>query len=293
MRGRLPWIAAALAAAVLTASPARAEGRARVAVLDLTAPVQAGAPNESPSGGVIAIVETIPPEVSLSTLSTLIARAAVKNGVPSDFLLRLLKRESGLNPLAVSPKGALGIAQFMPGTAAERGLNDPFDPVQAIPKAAELLRDLRQRYGDWALAAAAYNAGPGRVDAWLLGRVELPRETVDYVAHITGVNAPSWTSAYRPAGPAWPLQIASFAAPLPLLSLTSDPIAIRITDRRGASAEAKRSMKPTDGAIAPLSTAQLSAAAGGVLRPAVARSASSPCAALLNPAAQCLNFSRY
>ncbi|AWI91453.1 lytic transglycosylase [Methylobacterium sp. DM1] len=238
----------------------------------------------------IAIVEKIAPGAPVSAFATLIAQAATSTGVPADFLLRLLKRESGLNPMAVSPKGALGIAQFMPATAAERGLADPFDPIQAIPKAAELLRDLRQRYGNWALAAAAYNAGPGRVDAWLVGRLELPKETVDYVANITGVNTPSWTSAYRPAGPGWPLQLASLAPPIPLFSVASDATQIRISDRRETGTNAKRGTKPADGTGAPLTTAQLRAAAGGVLRSA---GASSPCAALLSSAAQCLNFSRY
>ena len=290
MRGQHPWMAAALLAALLIASPSRADLRARTAVLDLTATAQADASSEAPSAGLVAIVEKIAPEMSVSALSALIAQAALSTGVPSDFLLKLLKRESGLNPMAVSPKGALGIAQFMPGTAAERGLADPFDPVQAIPKAAELLRDLRQRYGNWTLAAAAYNAGPGRVDAWLSGRLDLPKETMDYVANITGVDTPSWTSAYRPAGSGWPLAIASFAAPLPVFSVASEFSAVRIADRREASAEAKRATKPADGTLAPLTTVQLRAAAGGIARSAAA---SGPCAALLSPAAQCLSFNRY
>ncbi|GAA0254486.1 hypothetical protein LNAOJCKE_3388 [Methylorubrum aminovorans] len=290
MRGLLARMAPALAAVALVASPSQADVRARAAVLDLTTPAQTVASTEPQSAGMIAIVEKIAPGAPVSAIATLIAQAATSTGVPSDFLLRLLKRESGLNPMAVSPKGALGIAQFMPATAAERGLADPFDPVQAIPKAAELLRDLRQRYGNWALAAAAYNAGPGRVDAWLVGRLELPKETVDYVANITGVNTASWPSAYRPAGPGWPLQLASLAPPIPLFSVASDATQIRISDRRETGTNAKRGTKPADGTGAPLTTAQLRAAAGGVLRSA---GASNPCAALLNSAAQCLNFSRY
>jgi soluble lytic murein transglycosylase-like protein len=77
--------------------------------------------------------------------------------------------------------GAQGIAQFMPGTAQERGLADPFDPEQAIPAAASLLRDLSQRFGNLGLAAAAYNGGPNRVSAWLAGNGSLPAETQDYV----------------------------------------------------------------------------------------------------------------
>ncbi len=97
------------------------------------------------------------------SMHALIASAAAANDLPPDFFLRLLRQESGLNPYAVSPVGAQGIAQFMPGTAAERGLRNPFDPGEAIPKSAELLREHRARFGNLGLAAAAYNAGPQRV----------------------------------------------------------------------------------------------------------------------------------
>ncbi|AMB43277.1 lytic transglycosylase domain-containing protein [Methylobacterium sp. AMS5] len=291
MCDRHPWRGLALVAAVLFTSQAKADARGRLPILDLTATVQVTAAIEPPLTVTVAIVQKIAPELPVSAISTLVAQAALSAGVPSDFLLRLLKRESGLNPMAVSPKGALGIAQFMPATAAERGLGDPFDPVQAIPKAAELLRDLRLRYGNWALAAAAYNAGPGRVDAWLSGRLDLPKETVDYVANVTGVNTPAWTEAYRPSGTGWPLRIASFAAPLSPFGPAADLAAIRISSRQEASAEGKNATGPAGGSIAPLSTAQLRAAAGGVLRSS--GGASGPCAALLSPGAQCLNYSRY
>ena len=91
------------------------------------------------------------------------------NRLPAEFLTRLIWRESSFRAGAVSPAGARGIAQFMPGTAQERGLADPFDPEQAIPKAAHLLADLRRRFGNLGIAAAAYNAGPARVGDWLRG----------------------------------------------------------------------------------------------------------------------------
>ena len=69
--------------------------------------------------------------------------------------VRLIWRESRFNPSAVSPKGAQGIAQFMPGTAGERGLLDPLNPVQALPKSAEFLAELRSQFGNLGLAAAA------------------------------------------------------------------------------------------------------------------------------------------
>ncbi|WP_331291836.1 MULTISPECIES: lytic transglycosylase domain-containing protein [Methylobacterium] len=127
-------------------------------------------------------------------MHALIAAAAAANGLPSDFFLRLLRQESGLNPNAVSPVGALGIAQFMPGTAAERGLRNPFDPLEAIPKSAELLREHRARFGNLGLAAAAYNAGPQRVRGWLEGRSGMPAETRDYVARITGRTVEEWAA---------------------------------------------------------------------------------------------------
>ena len=69
----------------------------------------------------------------------------------------------------------------MPGTAAERRLLDPFDPVQALPKSAEFLAELRGKFGNLGLAAAAYNAGPQRVRDWMAGTRRLPGETRRYV----------------------------------------------------------------------------------------------------------------
>jgi hypothetical protein len=90
----------------------------------------------------------------------------------------------------------------MPGTAAERGLGNPFDPEQAVPKSAELLADLRKRFGNLGLAAAAYNGGPARVTAWLAGRGSLPAETRNYVASITGRQADDWAEEARGGEPA-------------------------------------------------------------------------------------------
>ena len=80
----------------------------------------------------------------------------------------------------------------MPGTAAERRLLDPFDPVQALPKSAEFLRELRNKFGNLGLAAAAYNAGPQRVRDWMAGTRTLPGETRRYVLAITGTPADDW-----------------------------------------------------------------------------------------------------
>jgi hypothetical protein len=123
-----------------------------------------------------------------------IERAAKDHAIPRGFLTRLIWRESSFRPHAVSPVGAQGIAQFMPGTAAERGLADPFDPEQAIPKAAEFLADLKAQFGNLGLAAAAYNGGPTRVANWLAARGGLPLETRNFVLNITHRNAEEWAA---------------------------------------------------------------------------------------------------
>jgi hypothetical protein len=115
--------------------------------------------------------------------------------LPLEFLTRLIWQESRFDPAAVSPAGAQGVAQFMPKTAVSRGLANPFDPIEAITKSAELLRDLRTQFGNLGLAAAAYNAGPKRVQDWLARRRSLPRETQAYVRIVTGRSAEEWTAA--------------------------------------------------------------------------------------------------
>ena len=94
--------------------------------------------------------------------------------------------ESNFNPFAVSPAGAQGIAQFMPGTAALYGLKDPFDAPAAIDAQAHLMSDLLRRFGgSVSLALAAYNAGPGAVEA--CNCVPNIPETQAYVARILGL----------------------------------------------------------------------------------------------------------
>jgi len=128
----------------------------------------------------------------MKALCALIETAAEENDLPIGFFTRLLWKESRFRSDAVSPKGAQGIAQFMPGTAAERGLADPFDSGTAIPASASFLADLAGRFGSLGLAAAAYNAGPDRVRAWLSDGGTLPFETQDYVLSITGLPAATW-----------------------------------------------------------------------------------------------------
>jgi hypothetical protein len=118
--------------------------------------------------------------------------AAEESGIPVPFFARLLWQESRFKSDEVSQAGAQGVAQFMPETAAEVGLDDPFDAMKALPASAKFLRKLRDDFGNLGLAAAAYNAGPGRIQKWLAKESELPRETRDYVRIITGTKAEDW-----------------------------------------------------------------------------------------------------
>ncbi len=131
----------------------------------------------------------ITPEITIDRICTLIAREADANGLPRDFFARLIWKESRFDHMAVSPVGAEGIAQFMPGTAKIVGLSDPFDIDQAIPASAAYLAKLQKGFGNWGLAAAAYNGGETRVGNWLANGGFLPLETEDYVLDITGNSA--------------------------------------------------------------------------------------------------------
>jgi hypothetical protein len=132
------------------------------------------------------------PKPFVDTVCPLMQEEAAATGLPAMVFVRLIWKESRFNPQAVSPKGAQGIAQFMPGTAADRGLDDPFEPKSAIVHSASLLADLEAEFGNVGLAAAAYNAGAERVHAWLDGRSSLPAETQGYVFFVTGRSAEEW-----------------------------------------------------------------------------------------------------
>jgi Transglycosylase SLT domain len=128
----------------------------------------------------------------LGSLCEALATAAATNDLPVDFFTRLIWQESRFKPDAISRAGALGVAQFMPGTARLRGLEDPFNPPEAIAKSAQLLRDLRHEFGNLGLAAAAYNAGARRLRDWLGGRRPLPGETRAYVRLVTRRSVEEW-----------------------------------------------------------------------------------------------------
>jgi soluble lytic murein transglycosylase-like protein len=133
-----------------------------------------------------------PPQVSLPDLCNALLTAAEDNDLPVAFFANLIWQESRLRDNAVSPKGALGIAQFMPQVAARNGLQNPLDPLQALPASARLLRTLRDQFRNLGYVAAAYNAGAGRVLDWLEHGRTLPRETRGYVLNVTGHSAEEW-----------------------------------------------------------------------------------------------------
>lgn len=123
-----------------------------------------------------------------------IQHAAQETNVPEDLIRAVIQTESSGNPRAVSPVGARGLMQLMPGTAKEVGVDDPFDPWQNIHGGARYLaKQLERSKGNVVKALASYNAGPGRVDqAIIKGRGRwtefLPTETQQYIKKVTSLR---------------------------------------------------------------------------------------------------------
>jgi len=159
-----------------------------LSLLILTNPVSVSAqmgPSAEPTPG------------SNGSICLMIQSVAKAHELPVDFFARLIWVESRFRPDEIGPltytgERAQGIAQFMPGTATERGLSEPFNPVEALPKSGELLAELRDQFGNLGLAAAAYNAGPERVREFIAGSHDLPPETHNYVLAITGRSVEDW-----------------------------------------------------------------------------------------------------
>ncbi len=178
-----------------------APAEATLAALDLAVefPVPSGVVvnNGIPIG--IPLPPIAKPVIARSTeeICDTLTKSAQINDLPAPFFIRLLFQESRFNPAVISTAGAQGIAQFMPETATDMGLVNPFDPAQAIPASARLLNSLLRQFGNLGLAAAAYNAGPKRVIDWLSskGKGKLPEETQGYVKIITGKPVENWSSA--------------------------------------------------------------------------------------------------
>jgi hypothetical protein len=133
-----------------------------------------------------------PPEVPLDAVCHTLASVAQVHGLPTGFFARLIWQESRFRQRAVSPAGAQGVAQFMPAVAAERGLQNPFDPLAALPHSARFLKEHINTFGNIGLAAAAYNGGARRVTEWIARKGRLPEETRNYVKIITGHEPEKW-----------------------------------------------------------------------------------------------------
>lgn len=186
--------------------------------------------------------------VNIHRICNLIEAEALRHELPRDFFARLIWKESRFDPNAVSPAGAEGIAQFMPGTARMRGLADPFDIDQAVPASASYLAELKKDFGNLGLAAAAYNAGENRVSRWLASGGFLPLETEAYVLDIMGEPADSFADAGY-AGTIHPLDPkldfgqacrqlpVIMSATIPMASINVKPWGIQVAGnfRRGAA----------------------------------------------------------
>jgi Transglycosylase SLT domain len=156
--------------------------------------------------------DSSPTNADSSSICQAIASAATANRLPLEFFVRVIWQESRFKADAVGPltrggQRAQGIAQFMPATAAERLLHNPFDPAEALTKSAAFLRELQDQFGNLGLAAAAYNAGPQRVRDWLVGKRFLPAETETYVRRVTGRSAQQWARSEQTLTLAIPQQM--------------------------------------------------------------------------------------
>lgn len=178
----------------------------------LVSATEVAAEDSAPAKGdtvVPSVQEPVPPPATPAdgresdtreSICLIVEAAARDANLPLEFFARVIWQESrfqadAVGPMTRSGEHAQGIAQFMPGTATERGLLNPFNPVQALPKSAEFLNELRNQFGNLGLAAAAYNAGPRRVQEWLAGTGGMPEQTRNYVYAITGATVDAWAKA--------------------------------------------------------------------------------------------------
>lgn len=116
-------------------------------------------------------------------LAPIVDKASRQHGVERTLLQAIIEQESAFRPCAVSPKGAQGLMQLMPTTAAELQVADPFDPEQSVQGGARFLKQLLEKYkGNLTMVLGAYNAGPGRVDKE--GGLPAVPETQEYVRRI-------------------------------------------------------------------------------------------------------------
>jgi len=161
---------------------------AEVRIQDITRPptairrvVPAGSVFSAPAAAPLAGAAGVSAALATTPYADLFVAAGQRYGLPPALLAAVARTESGFNPSAVSPAGASGLMQFMPGTAASLGI-DPFDPAQAVDGAARYLREQLEAFGTLELALAAYNAGPGNVRRY--GGIPPFTETQHYVRRV-------------------------------------------------------------------------------------------------------------
>lgn len=201
-RSRIP-IAAVLLLAAATTTPAAAQiyvARDANGTLTLSdKPLGSGAVTYAvPGGSGVRTTRRLAAPAG-TDIDGLIDHHARRHSVRADLVRAVIAVESGFNPRARSHKGAMGLMQLMPATAARFDVERPYDPAQNIGAGVAYLRELLDRYqGDETLALAAYNAGPGAVDRY---GFEVPpyRETRDYVKKVR--NRTGQLAARRPAAP--------------------------------------------------------------------------------------------
>jgi len=122
-------------------------------------------------------------------VDSLIGQAARHEELDADLLRSVMQQESAFRPCAVSPKGAMGLMQLMPATAAQLGVEDPFNPKQNVDAGARFLKQLLNTYsGDVPRALAAYNAGPAKVSP--VGGIPFIPETLDYIRKVLELLPP-------------------------------------------------------------------------------------------------------
>ena len=119
---------------------------------------------------------------------------STRHGLDTGFFARLIWQESRFDPNALSHANARGIAQFIPSTAHQRGLKDPYNPADALDHSAQYLSEMVKKYGNEGMAAIGYNGGERRAEGFLEGK-GLASETISYVPIITGLTAEQWRDA--------------------------------------------------------------------------------------------------
>jgi soluble lytic murein transglycosylase-like protein len=185
MRRRLPGLVATLLLLPSGTAGADDEIQRKIAalrVLTLGARAPLPTPSRSAASGACSARDARALDPARTTVVTLraVRDASLRYGVSAELIRSVIRHESAGNPAAVSHKGAMGLMQLMPGTARALGVRCAFDPRENIMGGTRYLREMRNRFGTWRRALAAYNAGPGRVES---GR-RLPLETRRYVENV-------------------------------------------------------------------------------------------------------------